>query len=267
MASVSAGAASGANEGTAFVEPPTANAAVGRAGGAAVVVASDGGGHGKAAPGAAAWLADFTHDSVWRNAMVLEMQQGGQVYSEEETAMIAKGMDLFDSVAAGTSKARPLRLSKTVTAWTKHDKNSGLLLGHAEATIRGASPEQIIAYMMHFDSKVKLSGMDPKVEVRREVLDRNNLHHVVMFWETRAAPFRNRTFMNSFVWQKVSDAPLTYVWVNVPIERHDKVPPELEAHAVRADGRRSLKLIRIADDVTQLFFLARLISTGRFLSG
>jgi hypothetical protein len=47
---------------------------------------------------------------------------------------------------------RPLELSKTVlSAWTKLDSNSGLLIGQVEAMIR-TSPEQIIAYLMHFDS-------------------------------------------------------------------------------------------------------------------
>lgn len=122
-----------------------------------VAGAYDGRGHDEAAAGAAAWTANFKQDFAWRQAMILEMHQGGQAYSEEETALIAKGLALFDSLAAAKGKVRPLKHSKTVTsAWTKRDKKTGLLIGHVEATIR-ASPEQIIAYQMHYDSKIKLS--------------------------------------------------------------------------------------------------------------
>ena len=77
--------------------------------------------------GAAAcqWLAGFKLDSAWRDAMGLKIPQGGEAYSEEETALIAKGLSLLDSLAADTGKVRLLRHSKTVeSAWTKHDKKS-----------------------------------------------------------------------------------------------------------------------------------------------
>ncbi len=61
--------------------------------------------------GAAAcqWLADFKLDSAWRDAMDLKMLQGGEAYSEEETALIAKGLSLLDSLAAGKGKVRLMR--------------------------------------------------------------------------------------------------------------------------------------------------------------
>ena len=134
-------------------ELSAANVAVGRAEVQADEAVVDSGG-----PGASAWLADFKLDSAWRDAMGLKMLQGGEVYSEEETALIAKGLALFDSLAAGTGKVRLSTHSKTVkSAWTKHDNKSGLLVGHVETTIR-ASPEQIITYQMHYDRKIKLSA-------------------------------------------------------------------------------------------------------------
>ncbi len=57
-----------------------------------VVVASAGAGHGDAKLGAAAWNTNFQHDFAWGQAMVLKMLLGGQVYTEEETALIAKGL-------------------------------------------------------------------------------------------------------------------------------------------------------------------------------
>jgi hypothetical protein len=249
----------------------TANAAIGRAEGAVdelalaveAVMAPDGGGHAEAAAGAASWTANCKQDLAWRQAMVLKMRQGGQVYNEEETALIEQGLALLDSVAAGTGKARSLRHSKTVTsAWTKHDKSSGLLIGHVEATVR-ASPEEIGAFVMHVDSKVKLSELDPELEVRYEILEVKNLHHIVVFYEVRTAPFRNRTFMSSSIWRKVCDAPLTYIWATIPIERHDKVSPEQEAHAVRAHGSRCLKLTRLGCNLTRVRFACSLDLKGQ----
>jgi hypothetical protein len=209
---------------------------------------------GETAAGAVAWVADVKQDFLWRQAMVLKMLQGGQVYTEEETALIAKGLAFLDSAAAGTGKARPLKHSTLFTsALTRHDTKSGLLIGHAVATIR-ASPEQIVAFQMHYDSKIKLSQLDPTLEVRYAILDVKNLHHIVSFYEVKSAPFKNRTFLSSMLWQKVCDAPLTYIWVNVPINRHNKAPPESEVHAVRAEGSRCLKLTRIRDDLTKIEF-------------
>jgi hypothetical protein len=62
--------------------------------------------------------------------MVLDMQQVGQVYTAEETALITQGLVLFGTFAMGTGKVRSLRKSKTVRyARTKLDKKSGLLIG------------------------------------------------------------------------------------------------------------------------------------------
>ena len=120
-------------------------------------------------------------------------------------------MALLGTFDAGKGKARSIRRSKTVElAETKHDERSGLLIGHVEAEVR-ASPEQVVAYLMHFDRKYTRSTLNPKVDVRQEVLEVRNPHHTVGFIEKKTAPFQNRTWLSSLLWQKVSDTPLTYV--------------------------------------------------------
>ena len=132
-----------------------------------IAVASDEG-HGEALHGAAAWVAGAKQDFAWRQTMVLDMQQVGQVYTEEETALITQGLALFGTFAMGTGKVRSLRKSKTVRyARTKLDKKSGLLIGEVEALVC-ATPEEIVAYMMHFDSKI--------IKSERA----KNLHHTVV---------------------------------------------------------------------------------------
>jgi hypothetical protein len=211
-----------------------------------------------------AWLNDVEDDGPWRERMVKEIQEGEHSYTAAETALLAKGVALLDSVQAGTGKVRQLTHSKTVTsAWTKQSKKSGLLLGHVEATVR-ASTEQIVACLMHFDSKINLSRLDPTFDVRYEILEVRSLHHIVVFFEIKSPPFQNRTFLQSLIWQKVSDVPLTYVWVNVPIAHHDKVPPEQEAHALRALGARSIRCTHLAADVTKIHFACSLDLRGAF---
>jgi hypothetical protein len=175
-----------------------------------------------------AWLNDVEDDATWREAMVQEIREGEHSYTAEETELISKGVAMLGTFATGKGKARPMRRSKTVElAATKHDKISGLLIGHVEAELR-TSPEQAIAYLMHFDSKFFRSTLNPAVEVRREVLEVKSPHHSVVFLEKKSAPLHNRTWLLALLWQKVSDTPLTYMWVCVPSEHHSKISPDKE---------------------------------------
>ena len=123
------------------------------------------------------WLNDARVDGAWRDETVREMREGEHSYSPEETALIASGTALLGTFATGKGKARPMRCSKTVElAETKHDKKSGLLIGHVEAEVR-TSAEQAIAYPMHFDSKYNRSIINPEVDLRAEVLEVKNPHH------------------------------------------------------------------------------------------
>jgi hypothetical protein len=142
------------------------------------------------------WLNDARDDAAWREATVHEMREGEHSYSPEETALIARGMALLGTFGAGKGKARSLRRSKTVElAETKHDEKSGLLIGHVEAEVR-ASPEQVVAYLMHFDSAYNRLALNPEVDLHNEVLEVRSPHHTVVFTEKKPAPFQNRTFLS-----------------------------------------------------------------------
>jgi hypothetical protein len=200
---------------------------------------------------------------VWRDATVQEMREGEHSYSPEETALIARGTALLDTFATGKGKARPMRRSKTVElAETKHDEKSGLLIGHVEAMVH-TSPEQVVAYLMHFGSKHNRATMNPELDLHNEVLEVRNPHHTVVFLEKRPAPLRNRTWLLALLWQKVSDTPLTYVWVAVPIESHAKVSLEDEAHATRAEVARCVRATQMAAGVTRIEYACSLDMKGR----
>jgi hypothetical protein len=213
------------------------------------------------------WLKDAQDDGAWRDATVQEMREGEHSYSPEETALIASGTALLRTFASGKGKARPMRPSKTVElAKTKHDEKSGLLIGHVEAEVR-TSAEQVVAFLMHFDSKFLRSiEWNPEVDVRREVLEVKSPHHTVVFLEKKTAPFHNRTWLNALLWQKVSDTPLTYVWVTVPIEHHAKISAEDEAQAIRAEASRCIRVTQTAPGVTRIEYACSLDLKGRFPS-
>jgi hypothetical protein len=138
-------------------------------------------------------LADFVHDGAWRDAMVAEMRKGGQSYSADEAGLIAQVTELLNSLTKGAGKARPIKShAKTVeVAQTKYDKSSGMVVGEVKLLVP-ASPEEIIAFLMHLDSKFYQSKLNPKVDVRFEVLEVKSLHCSIVFYEIKTAPIRNR---------------------------------------------------------------------------
>jgi hypothetical protein len=203
-----------------------------------------------------AWLNDVEDDADWRNAMVEEMRKGGHLYTEEEAALIAHGAAQLDAFAKGEGKVRSLKHSKTVkVARVRHNETTGQIVGEVECVIHGASPHELVAYLMHFDSKINKSLLSSEVDVRHETLEVLNLHHTVVFSEMKTAPLGNRTFMGAMLWQKVSDAPVTYIWVFIPIKDHPKVPIEQEAHAVRGEVARCVQLTYISDELTSMRYL------------
>jgi hypothetical protein len=147
-----------------------------------------------------------------------------------------------------------VKQSKSIEfAGAKYNKKTGLMISQVEALIGGASVEELVAYMMHFGSKHNLSKRSLEGYRRWEILEVVNTHCTVALFEMTVAPgFRNRTFLCALLWQKVSDEPLTYIWVQVPIERHDKVTPVDEAHTLRGRRTSCLRVTRVSHDVSKV---------------
>jgi len=74
---------------------------------------------------------------------------------------------------------------------------------------------------------------------------------------------QTRTFLNARLWQKVSDTPLTYVWVTVPIEDHAKISLEDEAHTTRAEVVRCIRATQTAPDMTRIEYACSSDLKGR----
>jgi hypothetical protein len=181
-------------------------------------------------------LADFVHDSAWREALVDEMRKTEQSYSEEESRLLAAAKDLLRNIDEG---ARPVKHAKTIdVAHMRRDMRNGRWWVKIKAVIP-TSPRQVVAFLMQIESKFNDSPSNREFDVGSKVLEAKNLHHVVAFRQATNKPHRDRTFLNALVWRKISDAPLTYIWAEVPIEHHDKLPLASPSSALSTMARQS----------------------------
>ena len=119
-----------------------------------------------------AWLADVKHDAKQREDRVAAMDSAaGRVYNLPEAELLAKGADMFAVFEACSAGAKQLTHSATVMySETKLDEATGLLFGRGAAMVR-ATPREIIAFCLDYDSRYFQSTSDPTVWVRFEVLE------------------------------------------------------------------------------------------------
>ena len=168
-------------------------------------------------------------DTKWREQWIATMASQQQVYTESEKLVIARAVELLDAFAVGPGMSR-----------TKFDAQSQRLVGATTCTIAGARPDQVAAYLMHADSSAVRSVLDPNVTVRFELIERTNSHQAILYVEMKTAPFKNRTFLNVLVCQKLSDT--VWVWALVPLSSHARIGPQDEKNAVRAEVMRCFRL-------------------------
>ncbi len=211
----------------------------------------------------AVWLADVEHDAKQRKDRIAAMDSvAGCVYNELEAELLAKGADMFEAFEASSAGAKQLTHSATVLySETKLDAATGLLYGRAAAMVR-ASPPEIVAYLLNYDSRFMQSTFDPAVFVRCELLHNVNAHHAIVFNRVKATGISNRIFVNSVVAKKVEDDPPTYLLVSLPIEQHDKITAKDEKGAVRAEASRAFKLTEVAAGITKLEYTCSLKLQG-----
>jgi hypothetical protein len=207
----------------------------------------------------AGWLADLEHDAKQREDRIVAMDSvAGRVFDMLEAEVLAKGADMFAVFEASSAGAKQLTHSATVMySETKLNAATGLLLGRAAAMVR-ATPPDIVAYMLNYDSRFLESTNDPTVFIRSEVVEHANAHHTIIFNRCKATGISDRTFLNSVVAKKVEDDPPTYVVVILPIAQHDKITPKDEKGAVRAENCRAFRLTEVAAGITKMEYACTL---------
>ena len=200
------------------------------------------------------WRADVLHDRGRRAEYIqLMMKATGQAHTVAENALIARGWGLFAVVARKHGRARRLKHPPTVDHLrTKYDAPSGSYIAEGEAVVHHATPEDVVAYLMDVNSKDFQTRLNRDLYPCYEVREVVNGHHSIMFNEIRTFPFQNRTMVVSLLWKKVCDEPLTYLWCAVSIDGHASVRPEDEAHTLRADLSRCVRLTALSSHSTKL---------------
>ena len=191
------------------------------------------------------------------------MAKEEQTYTVEEMGLIARCVGLFDAFDLRSAKAKELEGASTMEfAQTKRDQKTGMLVGRSCAVIRGATPEDLVAYAMEYDSRHMLSLFDPQVDVRSEVLEIVNEHHIVAYSENRNPGFQNLAVLSSITWKQLSAEPGIFVLCVVPIENHFQVGPADEEHALRAEVMKCYRFTALRPDVTLFEFVSSLDLNG-----
>jgi hypothetical protein len=214
-----------------------------------------------------AWLGDSAVDRQRRAELVVNMSSREQLYTQADNAAIEGGRSLLERcLARDPTEAKRLAHAKTVEqALAFYEKDTKHLVGVATASLAGCTPEEVVAYLMDFNSRFAKSRRDPKFDIRCDVVETTNEHRAVIYNEFTTAPgFKNRTILNVMVWKKVQAEPLTFFWVAAPLDHHDSVPRSDERHAVRAEVMRVCRLTLLSPSKTRLEYACWLDLKGDF---
>jgi hypothetical protein len=218
----------------------------------------------------ATWLADVAHDEGRRGARVAAIDSAHQVYDEVEDSLLEQGRALFRRFDSSSGKATERKAASAqahtlVRSETKVEQATGLLLGRTEVIIRGATPQQILAYILDLDGRhmQQTTTHNPANDVRSETVQAVNDHHTIIFLRKKQLGFSDRTFLNSVVAKKVSEAPTTFLVAAMPIRSHVKITLKDEAGALRAENCRVFLLTELALRVTRLDYCCSLNLRGR----
>ncbi len=198
------------------------------------------------------WTADVAYDTIMRRRRIQRMATEEQTCTVEEMGMIERCLALFDAFDLSSGAAEELKHASTMEfAQTKRDQTTGKLVGRSRAVIHGASPEDLVAYTMeYYDSRHMLSYWDPHVDVRNEMLEIVNEHHIVGYYENHTPGLLNRTFLNSIIWKQLSSEPLVCIVCGMPIDHHFQIGPADEEHALRGESMRRYRFTALRPDVT-----------------
>jgi len=218
----------------------------------------------QAATDAARFRQDAQHDQQTQQKWIADVASATQPCSEVDEA-IKRGTDLFSVFHTGRcGRRKALKCPPTIQRAQTAVDESGRLIGLCEATLR-TTALKFVAWQMDFLGRYKVSLNNPETTVRYEVRE-VTVSRTVVFLEFKTAPFRNRTALQALVWKKVSESPPAYVWASLPIERHDSVRPQDEAHAVRAEFLRCFRLTDIGPNEVQVEYAFYIDLKGHFPS-
>jgi hypothetical protein len=204
-----------------------------------------------------AWLDNIVHDTAQRQEIIDEIGPAyDQVHSTAERVTIDEGMAVFSQYDSSSAPVTQLKSSAAVTRSETKLIEAGRSLGRMEAKVC-ASPLEIIAYILNYDSHHARSCRDPAFDVFSKMVERVNDHHIITFSRKRFGAGLDRTFLSSVIATKVQ-APATCLLVVVPIPHHPKITSKDEAGAVRAQSFQSFRFTEVAPGRTRMEYVCSL---------
>ena len=210
------------------------------------------------------WNANVLRDQQSRQAWMHRFTSSAQLYTDAENAILARGTALLGPHQLPNVQSEgpppPFR------SRTRVDPESRRVIGATEGVIEGASPLEIMAFLMLVDSCFfqSRSNINAALDVRLDLLEHINDHHAVVFVEKAAAPFDNRTFLNAMVVKELSEDGTQFLFSTAPIASHPRIRPEDERHAVRGEAMRFWRVTRLTSSQTYIEYAACLDLKGSF---
>ena len=192
------------------------------------------------------WPAYVEYDRSRRHARMAQMGSEEPQYTAAEVQAFDAGLSLLDSNGRPGSVDKSLRARYTTfeSVHASYDKARGRIICGVECLVRGVTPEELCTFHLNHDSKI-LASYEDEYCVRSEILEEPHAHHTVTLVERRATGIRNRLFLNSVVCKKLSDSPVTYLLVAMPLPTHDEVHSDDQKRAITAESMRSYRFTRV----------------------
>ena len=237
------------------------------------------------------WLSQLDHDRIRRAELVAAINSHQTHYTALEKALLDKGHAMLRAQSTGpesparrassagslsnvdsslsASATRRMRVKEkhtaTIDRWqTVHDREEDCTIGQTDLTMRGVTPQEVIAMLMDFNSRFFESRFDPATDVRNEIREYVNAHHIVTYVEKRNPALLNRTFLNALIYKQLAEHPPTFIWVCMPIASHPSVNPSRdEANKLRAEVARVFLVTGVSGTVCKVKYACRLDLKGR----
>jgi hypothetical protein len=201
---------------------------------------------------AAEWQIDLASDERARQTWIGRMdEQDGAHYTSAETAALTRCKALFELFPEA------VEVTGSTAPQTSYDAQRNVLAGKVQLVVPGATPQAVVAYLMESSRSCISRRSIPSSVVRDDVIEEVNAHHIVAFAEVKVPMSRHRTFLSSYIWQRLPGEASTFIWAQSPVPSHSSVRQQDEENAVRATAERCARLTAIPQG-TLLEFVARL---------
>ena len=198
------------------------------------------------------WLRDVELDAQWRRDWMVRFKSEEPPCESTVDELIGHGLHALAQIEANVAATTAMKRTSTcdmARTWYNHENHR--LYGNAQAVAWGVSPLEVVAWLMHADSRYLTSKTDEN-DVFFHAVGEPGVRHRVVHLESKAG-LRNRSFLNALVCKQLSDEPPTFAWATGPIAHYEGVRDNVGV--VRAEAFRFLRLTAVNDHVTRMEYL------------